>query len=968
MLDASGKVMVTDFGLARQIQGGTTVTQAGVAIGTPAYLSPEMAKAREADGRSDLYSLGATFFHLLAGRPPFQGRNFSEVLIKQVNEPPPPLATAAPRVDRRFCRIIDRLLRENPAARCASAQALLDDLNALGQLHEGPSQSLSPEQVAHMSASTLTGPAAGRRGAGRRRKLLVWSASAALVVAALGIGSWLVLDLLSQPSVQVSGGLGTATASAEHPLERKARDLLNKARAAAASGDAKKAAAYLGHLNAQCSGTDFYKANRTAIADLRASLERVVPPTAPTTKRPTTRGPAVKVPATDVPPGPAPRDPAEWAKWVAIRDEARKLRDAGKLDEAAKRVTEAHNLKIDGIDGLMATEEEAIGAAREKIEAEQRQAIEKAIAAYEKESDKVWDLFKQRKYDDAAKLLAELAAKPEHKPAAKHLAADREAAKLLKEFWAAVAGGLGTMEGRTLVVGKASGTVTEVKGGTVHLKRGRTEFRPSVTELSAGLALRFAGLKQDAHSSLIRGVFLLAEGQDPKTATKALASAPDAPAVAIYRERLAASAFAGARELLAKTQFTEAAKAIADIETDYGSTPWFAAQRDAVAAARSRAERGVADSEALKLYANAAKLYEQNDLRALKPIIEKIKTDYPKTSLVTDATRKPTFAEMAAAIANIGKFITVRKDGKGDFTTIQAAIDACPPNSVVEVQDSATYAEFVRIPPERSGLTLRGAPGCWPMLRAKGGEPVSRALLYIPAKRTVVERIIIANSAPHATGNADHAAFALVAHGTVRMRSAIVSSAKGLAIGAWGWGSPKMDFDRCVIIGSAQIHAPLRVSAKNSMWFGPIGGWSQDRRITTLAMRNVVLTRGVGARLSGEFRHCTILKNLRLWEQPGVVSDCIVLSVAADHRDTQIDYSDVYGDSPFAISAKAGKGCFSKDPQFRDPKRRDYRLEPTSPCRKRASDGGDIGCRYTPEMLKMLALALKLREKGIVKF
>ncbi|MBL7223945.1 MAG: hypothetical protein ISS72_08830, partial [Candidatus Brocadiae bacterium] len=46
----------------------------------------------------------------------------------------------------------------------------------------------------------------------------------------------------------------------------------------------------------------------------------------------------------------------------------------------------------------------------------------------------------------------------------------------------------------------------------------------------------------------------------------------------------------------------------------------------------------------------------------------------------------------------------------------------------------------------------------------------------------------------------------------------------------------------------------------------------------------------------------------------------------------------------------------------------DYRLKPTSPCRKRASDGGDIGCQFTPEMLEMLKLAHELRKKGIIKF
>ena len=82
-----------------------------------------------------------------------------------------------------------------------------------------------------------------------------------------------------------------------------------------------------------------------------------------------------------------------------------------------------------------------------------------------------------------------------------------------------------------------------------------------------------------------------------------------------------------------------------------------------------------------------------------------------------------------------------------------------------------------------------------------------------------------------------------------------------------------------------------------------------------------------------------------------------------------VNCCNVHGDPPrFINEAKPGKGCFSAAPQFRNPDLFDYRLKPTSLCRKRASDGGDLGCRYTPEMLEMLKLAHELRKKGIIKF
>jgi len=74
-------------------------------------------------------------------------------------------------------------------------------------------------------------------------------------------------------------------------------------------------------------------------------------------------------------------------------------------------------------------------------------------------------------------------------------------------------------------------------------------------------------------------------------------------------------------------------------------------------------------------------------------------------------------------------------------------------------------------------------------------------------------------------------------------------------------------------------------------------------------------------------------------------------------------------DTPaFLDLAKPGKRCLTADPQLRDPDNFDYRLKPTSPCRGKASDGGDIGCRYTPEMIEVLEKALELRKKGIIKF
>jgi hypothetical protein len=69
-----------------------------------------------------------------------------------------------------------------------------------------------------------------------------------------------------------------------------------------------------------------------------------------------------------------------------------------------------------------------------------------------------------------------------------------------------------------------------------------------------------------------------------------------------------------------------------------------------------------------------------------------------------------------------------------------------------------------------------------------------------------------------------------------------------------------------------------------------------------------------------------------------------------------------------ASDIERGPGCLSANPMFRDPTNLDYRLQPGSPCIGKASDGGDIGCRYTPEMIELCKVALELRRRGIIKF
>jgi len=127
--EASGRAMVTDFGIARAMEGGTRLTQTGVAVGTPTYMSPEQAMGeRQIDGRSDIYSLGVLGYQMLAGRVPFSAGNSMALLLKHVSEKPQPIAELRPEAPRQLCEAIERALKKAPEERWTTASAFRDAL------------------------------------------------------------------------------------------------------------------------------------------------------------------------------------------------------------------------------------------------------------------------------------------------------------------------------------------------------------------------------------------------------------------------------------------------------------------------------------------------------------------------------------------------------------------------------------------------------------------------------------------------------------------------------------------------------------------------------------------------------------------------------------------------------------------------------------------------------------------------
>ena len=210
LLDDSGRAKLVDFGLVKDLNSeGQHLTQSGALVGTPLYMSPEQGSGKPLDGRSDLYSLGATYFALLTGKPPFSGPT-PHLLFQHYMEPLPDPRLTVPSLPEACLRILSRATQKDPDARYASAaQMQADAESALAGLPRSgaviaadakppaapsspsalPSLPLSPSNA----ALSVAGAAASRIERGRPsslRHLLLGVPVLLLGLVAVGWGLW----------------------------------------------------------------------------------------------------------------------------------------------------------------------------------------------------------------------------------------------------------------------------------------------------------------------------------------------------------------------------------------------------------------------------------------------------------------------------------------------------------------------------------------------------------------------------------------------------------------------------------------------------------------------------------------------------------------------------------------------------------------------------------------------------------
>ncbi|MEW6360418.1 MAG: protein kinase [Planctomycetota bacterium] len=133
ILDRNGAPKVTDFGLAKVAETETGVTASGQVLGTPDYMSPEQSRGEDVDKRSDIYSLGATYYMLLTGKTLFKGKTVMQVLLQHVDTPPPSPRETVPDLPECVCAIVAKMLAKKPEERHQNCDELIAELQAVSQ-------------------------------------------------------------------------------------------------------------------------------------------------------------------------------------------------------------------------------------------------------------------------------------------------------------------------------------------------------------------------------------------------------------------------------------------------------------------------------------------------------------------------------------------------------------------------------------------------------------------------------------------------------------------------------------------------------------------------------------------------------------------------------------------------------------------------------------------------------------------
>jgi len=278
MLTSEGIVKIADLGIAKRFDDREEAALAPGkrrVLGTPHYMSPEQALGQKLDGRADLYSLGATFYHMLTGATPFAGTKITDILHKHVHERLQPIQSLNADVPDQVCFIVERMMAKRPDKRYESMTRLIEDLSRARAGEEAPIERIAAEDstIMHViEANALERRRvqhdAGEEGTPARRAVLVVLGVLALV--AVAVAAYLVL------AWALAGGHGgggedaggTEGTGSTEPAASAAAELLDQAKVQRARGLQSECVATLNDLLARFGESPEAGEARAILADI----------------------------------------------------------------------------------------------------------------------------------------------------------------------------------------------------------------------------------------------------------------------------------------------------------------------------------------------------------------------------------------------------------------------------------------------------------------------------------------------------------------------------------------------------------------------------------------------------------------------------------------------------------------------------------------------------------------------------
>ena len=926
LVDRNDTVKILDMGLARlhsvseaEATEQDRLTQSGQVMGTCDYMAPEQAEdTHGADHRADIYSLGCSLYRLLTGESPYKGDTLIKILMAHRDEPIPALREKRPDVPGELESVFEKMMAKRPEDRYQSMAEVIAALEhclvgasvAAGSVDLQPGGSSEPSSDSKLTAflqglpevgvvrkpprphgETVQGQAELETGKdlhppGQHRSRPAW-----FLPALIGSGVFVVVLVV---------GLFVSR-SDRGPASRADDRRITQEAIQPKIGEGQVTAAGEPPVQSESATAEEPPAGSAELVGQEPDGMGVSPEEAVGDEpRPSVR---------ERPPEGQPQP----TNLLPVESDAEAARLAA--IERQRAAEERYRQATQGVEAMVVDWDFA-GAFRAIETIRLNEPNLAARLAIRREEIRLMGALKQR-------VIAAINA------------ADPPLDKsdlMIRGMGGRITGATESGIAATLPSGKAEESVWKGLGNRATEKL----LVLAVDETNGKMLLAGALL------ALVTGETSAAETYFDKAKQAGIDIAP-------YLVTVAAQSLVQAMDLLEAQRYADALDRLKHIEAQYGATDWFTANREALAAARATAEKGMLDSEAESLYAQAVKLRDANELFDLRDVVDRLKAEYASSSVASDATRSPTFAELAGLVDGLGQKFTVRQDGSGDYTSIQAAIDAAPANSLIEIQDNGPYPERIVI--EKDGLEIRGAKNAWPTVTSENVTPNPK-LITLRGKRIVLDRLLVLHSGPSAIFVEGGAS------GQMRRILAWVSHRNSMS-GVYIAERTDIEVDTCFIAGAGFIGGTGLV--KNTVWlvwnWNDMGGVGSDLE-NCLFVGGTFPTRATA-------RHCIFWGNATLQQEPFHFIDSVLQHATCNVPGTVAEsciIQRVSGDDPIA-------GDFvNTDPQFVNPKQYDFHLLPTSPCIGKASDGGDIGCRYTPEMLQMLQLAFELRARRIIKF